>query len=65
MTGTTLVKVDASYGAIRPGDLLISSSTAGHAMRAEDPAAQGTVLGKALEPLASGRGLIRMLVMAR
>lgn len=65
MTGTVQVKVDASYGAIRTGDLLISSPTAGHAMRAEDPAAQGTVVGKALEPLESGRGLIRMLAMLR
>jgi hypothetical protein len=65
LSGTVRVKVDAGYGSIVPGDLLISSPTAGHAMRAPDPAAQGTVLGKALEPLATGVGTIRMLVVVR
>jgi hypothetical protein len=65
MTGTVLVKADAAYGFIRPGDALVSSPTPGHAMRAVEPAAGYTVIGKALEPLESGVGTIRMLVMLR
>jgi len=62
LAGAVRVKADASYGAIRVGDLLTTSPTPGHAMRSTDHAA-GTVLGKALEPLASGTGVIRILVM--
>jgi hypothetical protein len=55
------VRVDASQGAIRPGDLLVSSTTPGHAMRANSPAA-GTVIGKALEALDAGKGTIAVMV---
>jgi hypothetical protein len=58
------VKADASYGAILAGDLLTSSPTPGHAMVAIE-APPGTVIGKALEPLESGTGLIRVLVIPR
>jgi hypothetical protein len=58
------VKADAGYGEIRPGDLLTSSYTPGHAMRAAE-VVPGTVIGKALEPLQTGTGLIRVLVMPR
>jgi hypothetical protein len=58
------VKADAGYGAIRPGDLLTSSFTPGHAMRATE-IVPGTIIGKALEPLETGTGLIRVLVMPR
>jgi hypothetical protein len=55
--------VDASYGAIDVGDLLCSSDTPGHAMKASDPArAFGTVIGKALQALPQGSGLIPILV---
>ncbi len=64
LTGLVKVKVDASYGAIQPGDLLVSSPTPGHAMRADDAPA-GTVIGKALEPLNDGTGRVLMLVMSR
>ncbi|HUD71837.1 MAG TPA: hypothetical protein VMQ62_07720, partial [Dongiaceae bacterium] len=64
LSGFALCKVDASYGAIRVGDLLATSPTTGRAMRADQPAA-GTILGKALEPLASGTGTIRVLVTLR
>ena len=64
LTGTVDVKVDAGYGAIAVGDLLTTSPTAGHAMRADDPI-PGTILGKALEPLDSGTGTVRVLVMLR
>ena len=65
VAGLALAKVDASYGVIRPGDLLVSSATPGHAMKAPDVVVVGTVIGKALEPLESGTGLIKMLVMPR
>jgi len=58
------VRVDAGYGAIRSGDLLVSSPAPGAAMRATT-AEPGTILGKALEPLESGLGTIRVLVMLR
>jgi len=45
------------------GDLLTTSPTPGHAMRADDPGrAFGAVLGKALRPLADGQGLVPILV---
>jgi len=55
------IKIDASYGAIQPGDLLVASPTLGHAMKAVDPRI-GTVIGKALGTLSSGRGTIPVLV---
>ena len=64
LSGMVPCKVDAGYGSIRVGDLLTTSPTPGHAMRADDPA-PGTILGKALEPLESGTGLVRVLVMLR
>ncbi|MDH3783893.1 MAG: hypothetical protein OEV00_01055 [Acidobacteriota bacterium] len=64
MSGIVLCNVDASYGAILPGDLLVTSETAGHARRDDDPAT-GTVLGKALDRLEVGTGQIRVLVTLR
>ncbi len=64
VAGIIQVKVDADHGSILAGDLLMSSPTPGHAMRADDPL-PGTVLGKALEGLPSGTGSIQMLVMMR
>jgi hypothetical protein len=60
----SVVKADAGYGEIRPGDLLTSSFTPGHAMWAGE-IVPGTIIGKALEPLESGTGLIKVLVMPR
>jgi hypothetical protein len=63
LVGKVYCKFDAQYGAIEVGDLLTTSPTPGHAMKAGDPArAFGAVLGKALQPLASGTGLIAILV---
>jgi hypothetical protein len=64
VAGMTVVKVDATWGPIHRGDLLVSSPTRGHAMRADDPPA-GTVIGKALEAFEGGTGTIRVLVMLR
>lgn len=66
LMGKAFCKVDASYGPVQIGDLLTTSATVGHAMRAIDPAAaQGSVLGKALQPLATGQGLIAFIVTLR
>jgi hypothetical protein len=63
LTGRVYCWVDASNGAIAPGDLLTTSDTPGHAMRVDDPSrAHGTILGKAMTPLAKGRGLVLVLV---
>jgi len=56
------VWADAASGAIVPGDLLTTSPAPGLAMRAVNPAA-GAVFGKALDPLESGTGEIRVLWM--
>lgn len=63
LTGRVYVKADADYGAIRPGDLLVTSDTPGHAMRADDHSrANGAILGKAMSSLDSGRGEVLVLV---
>lgn len=61
LSGVVLCKADAGPGAIRVGDLLVTSPTPGHAMRA-DSASPGTVFAKALQPLDSGTGVIRVLI---
>jgi len=55
------IRVDASYSSILPGDLLVSSPTPGHAMRAIEPL-PGTVIGKALGSLEEGQGTIPVLI---
>lgn len=63
LTGRVYVWVDASYGAVAPGDMLTTSNTAGHAMKVADhEQAQGAILGKAMTSLESGRGLVLVLV---
>jgi hypothetical protein len=63
LVGKTYCKVDASYAPIETGDLLTTSPTPGHAMKAADPLkAFGAVIGKALRPLREGQGLIPILV---
>ena len=63
LVGKVCCKVDAQHGPVKVGDLLTTSPTPGHAMRAADQGrAFGAVIGKALQPLASGRGLIAILV---
>jgi hypothetical protein len=60
--GVVPVKASAENGPIQPGDLLTTSSTPGHAMRAERFVG-GAIIGKALEGLDEGFGVIQMLVM--
>ena len=69
LMGVVPVKVSAERAPICPGDLLTSSPVPGHAMRAEPVLLDGikihrpgTVLGKALQPLASGTGTINVLL---
>jgi hypothetical protein len=62
LTGRVYCKVDASHGAIKPGDLITTSPTPGHGMRADSARASGAILGKAMTPLGEGRGLVLVLV---
>jgi hypothetical protein len=64
LIGKVFCKVDGAFGPIAVGDLLTTSSTLGHAMKASDPQrAFGAVLGKALGPWTSAeRGIIPILV---
>jgi hypothetical protein len=68
-TGRVRVKVDASRGPIAIGDLLVTSDVPGLAMRSEavnlggvQIHRPGTIIGKALEPLAKGKGEILVLL---
>jgi hypothetical protein len=57
------VKADASFGAIRAGDLLTTSSHSGYAMRVTDKAAAtGAIIGKALSSLDKGIGTVTVMV---
>jgi len=67
--GVVPAKASAENGAIVPGDLLTTSDTPGYAMRADPITVEGVsfypssvVVGKALEGLASGTGVIKILV---
>ena len=63
LVGKVFCKVDAQYGPVEVGDLLTTSLTPGHAMKASDPMRSfGAVLGKALQRLPEGCGLIPILV---
>lgn len=63
LSGRVYVQCDASQGAIEPGDMLTTSDTPGYAMKACDAdRLTGAVIGKAMERLESGRGLVLVLV---
>lgn len=63
LVGTAYCWVDADHGAVAIGDLLTSSPTPGHAMKAADPArALGAMIGKALRPLREGKGLVPIVI---
>lgn len=73
LVGIVPVKVSGEGGPIRVGDLLTSSSTPGHAMKAAPIGElggrpvheQGTILGKAMENWSGQTGRIKMLVLPR
>ena len=63
LSGRVYVQADASSGSIKPGDLLTTSDTPGHAMKVTEPTrAQGAVIGKAMSSLAEGTGMVLVLV---
>ena len=63
LSGRVYVLADATRGAIHPGDLLTTSDTPGHAMKATDRIrAQGAILGKAMTGLSTGKGMVLVLV---
>lgn len=69
-SGRVRSKADARFGAIGAGDLLVTSPTAGHAMKSQgvvlgegiEMHRPGTLVGKALEALESGQGDILVLL---
>jgi len=63
VVGIVPCKVTAENGPVNPGDLLVTSSTPGHAMKGTDRDRMlGAVVGKALEPLRAEKGVIQVLV---
>src|SRR5256885_2074831 len=63
LSGRVYVQADATFGAIKPGDLLTTSSTPGHAMKVTNHSiAQGAILGKAMSSLKEGKGMVLVLV---
>lgn len=63
MIGIVPAKVSAENGPIKPGDLLVTSSTVGYAMKGTDPSRMtGAVVGKALGSVPKGTGVIEVLV---
>jgi len=64
LAGRVYCNVEATQHAIRPGDLLTTSSVPGYAMKATDyTRARGAILGKAMESLDKGeKGQILVLV---
>lgn len=72
LLGVVPTKVTAANGPIQIGDLLVASALPGRAMKARPDVVNGVlvyptgaILGKALEPLLSGTGMIRVLVTLR
>jgi hypothetical protein len=63
MMGIVPTNVTAENGPIRPGDLLVTSSSLGYAMKGTDRNRMlGAVIGKALGSLDSGKGVIEVVV---
>jgi hypothetical protein len=63
LTGRVYCWVDASHGAVEPGDMITTSTTPGHGMKATDrDRAFGSIIGKAMTGLSEGKGLVLVLV---
>jgi hypothetical protein len=63
VVGIVPCRVSAENGPIEMGDLLVASSSPGHAMKGTDRNKMlGAVVGKALEHLQEGKGVIEVLV---
>jgi len=65
LSGIVPANVTNEGGPIQPGDLLVTSSTPGHAMRwAQLEPCLCSLVGKALEPMTEERGVILVLLTA-
>ncbi|PCI11663.1 hypothetical protein COB72_00495 [bacterium] len=63
MTGRAYILATNENGSIEPGDLLTTSTTLGHAMKATDRnRSNGAVIGKAMSRLDKDSGLVLVLV---
>jgi len=64
LNGRVKVKVDSKYGKIKVGDLLTTSPTPGHAMKAKIDNFEkiSSIIGKALEPCEKGKNKILVLI---
>jgi len=65
IAGRVPVKASTENGPIAVGDLLVSSSVPGIAMKGDPAVSIGAVVGKAMEPLESGEGIIMSQVTLR
>jgi hypothetical protein len=64
LIGIVPVKVTDEGGPIKPGDLLVASSTPGYAMRWDHQSGEACgLIGKALEPLEDSKGVIKVILM--
>ena len=65
ITGIVPCKVTDENGAVKAGDLLVTSSKRGYAMKAPKHPEAGTLVGKALEPLDGTSGKVEVLITMR
>jgi hypothetical protein len=63
LSGRVYALANATESPIKPGDLLTTSATPGHCMKATDRERRaGAILGKAMSSLPEGKGLVLVLV---
>jgi hypothetical protein len=63
VVGTVQTKESAENGLIEPGDVLVTSATPRYAMKGTDRSLlTGAIVGKAMDSLASGTGVIDILI---
>ncbi len=63
LSGRVYCMVDANENPVKIGDMLTTSDVPGHAMKVKDfDRARGSIIGKAMTSLDSGRGLVLVLV---
>ncbi len=63
LSGRVWTLCDATADPIKPGDLLTTSNTPGHAMKVTDrESGYGAIIGKAMTALPTGKGLVLVLV---
>lgn len=60
--GVVLVNVNTAEGEIEPGDYITTSEVPGQGQKAKE---SGTILGRALDPLAEGEGQVRVAIGVR